>query len=165
MNIQKIKQRLEGFGGAGSAVILLYLFGSRASGQAGVHSDYDVGILLDRGEAEPIRRARLAHELTDLLDTPNVDVVWLDQAPPELAFAVIQGLLLYGRDQAARVEFEAGVMGRYYDYLPYLRAQRAEILAGGDHAARVQRYRETLGRTERTLGQIRASQEKKPDRV
>jgi uncharacterized protein len=161
MNVQDFHMHLRTFGRSEEAVLLVYLFGSQASGQAGPGSDYDLGILLDRRQDAPARRARLAHELTVIMGTPDVDVVFLNQAPPELAFAVIQGQLLYERDLATRVEYEAQVMSRYCDYLPYLRAQRAEILEGRDHGARVQRYREALGRTERTLGQIRAAQEQK----
>jgi predicted nucleotidyltransferase len=149
------------FGAGDAAVLLVYLFGSRASGRAGPGSDYDLGILLDRREDSAAGRARLTHELVVILETTAVDVVFLNQAPPELAFAVIQGQVLYERDLATRVEYEAYVMGRYYDYLPYLREQRQEILSGEDHGTRIQRYREALGRTERTLGQIRAAQEQK----
>ena len=163
MNVQDIQPRVQAFGAAEAAVLLVYLFGSQASGRAGPGSDYDLGVLLDRREDSPAGRARLTHELVVILGTSAVDVVFLNQAPPELAFAVIQGQLIYERDLAARVEYEAYAMGRYYDYLPYLRAQRTEILKGGDHAARVQRYREALGRTEKTLAEIRAAQDGKSD--
>ena len=159
MDVQELRQGLKEFGAGDAAVLLVYLFGSRASGRAGPGSDYDLGVLLDRREDSPAERARLSHELVVILGTSALDVVFLDQAPPELAFAVIQGQLIYERDLATRVEYEAYVMGRYYDYLPYLRAQRQEILSGEDHGTRVQRYREALGRTERTLSQIRAAQE------
>jgi uncharacterized protein len=161
MNIQNLRPRVQEFGIDDAAVFLVYLFGSRASGKAGPGSDYDLGVLLDRRADSPAARARLTHELVVILGTAAVDVVFLNQAPPELAFAVIQGQLLYERDLATRVDYEAYVMGRYYDYLPYLRTQREEILSGEDHGARIQRYREALGRTERTLGQIRAAQEQK----
>jgi len=159
MNLQELQPRMRKFGAAEAAVLLVYLFGSRASGRAGPGSDYDLGVLLDRQEDSPARRARLTHELVVRLGTGALDVVFLNQAPPELAFAVIQGQLLYERDLATRVEYEAKVMGRYYDYLPYLRGQRREILSGEDHGTRIQRYREALGRTERTLREIRAAQE------
>ena len=125
-----MQPRVQEFGAADAAVFLVYLFGSRAEGRAGAGSDYDLGILLDREQDSPERRARLSHDLTVILETAAVDVVYVNQAPPELAFAVIQGRLLYERDLATRVEYEAYVMGRYYDYLPYLRAQRREILSG-----------------------------------
>jgi predicted nucleotidyltransferase len=161
VDVQELRQGLKEFGAGDAAVLLVYLFGSRASGRAGPGSDYDLGILLDRREDSAAGRARLTHELVVILETTAVDVVFLNQAPPELAFAVIQGQVLYERDLATRVEYEAYVMGRYYDYLPYLREQRQEILSGEDHGTRIQRYREALGRTERTLGQIRAAQEQK----
>jgi len=161
VDVQELRQCLKEFGAGDAAVLLVYLFGSRGSGRAGPGSDYDLGVLLDRREDSPASRARVTHELVVILGTSAVDVVFLNQAPPELAFAVIQGQLLYERDLATRVEYEAYVMGRYYDYLPYLRVQREEILSGENHGARIQRYREALGRTERTLGQIRAAQEQK----
>jgi predicted nucleotidyltransferase len=161
VDIEELRQGLGEFGAGDASVHLVYLFGSLASGRAGPGSDCDLGILLDRREDSPARRARLTHELVVILGSSAVDVVFLRQAPPELAFAVIQGQLMYERDLATRVEYEAYVMGRYYDYLPYLRTQRREILSGEDHGARIQRYREALGRTEWTLGQIRAAQEQK----
>jgi uncharacterized protein len=163
MNVQDLLPRVQEFGAVDAALLLVYLFGSLASGQAGPGSDYDLGVLLDRGADSPARRARLTHELGVILGPAAVDVVFLRQAPPELAFAVIQGQVLYERDLATRVEYEAYVMGRYYDYLPYLRRQRQEILSGEDHGDRIQRYREAFGRTERTLGEIRAAQEQKQD--
>ncbi|MCL4504356.1 MAG: nucleotidyltransferase domain-containing protein [Deltaproteobacteria bacterium] len=161
MNLQDLKERLANLALSFPELRLVYLFGSQAAGQAGPQSDYDFGLLADRGSDTKERRAALEHALAVLLDMERLDVVWLQQAPVELAFAVIQGVLVYERDLADRVEYEAQVMSRHCDYLPYLRAQRAEILAGGDHAARVQRYREALGRTERTLREIRAAQGQK----
>ena len=83
-------------------------------------------------------------------------------APIELQYAIIaQGVLLYRQNLAIKVEYEAYVMGRYGDYLPVLRAQRAAILQEGRRVNRIQWYRTALGRTERTLEQIRASQAEK----
>jgi hypothetical protein len=88
----------------------------------------------------------------------------LNRAPVELAYAVIaQGKLLYERDIATREEYEADVMSRYGDYLPVLRAQRDDILRGEGYAHRIYRYRAALGRTERTLGEIAATQGQGPN--
>lgn len=141
---------------------LVYLFGSQIDGPAGPESDYDFVLLVDDVRQVLAFRARLTHELGDVLETDRVDVVILNQAPVELAYAVIaQGRPVYQRDEATRVEYEAEVMGRYGDYLPVLRAQRRDIYRGGEHAARVQRYRAALGRAERKIGQIRATQSEK----
>ena len=142
-----------------SEVLLAYLFGSRARGDAGPLSDIDMGILFDRGTDRVAACSRLGSALASALGTGRIDVVSLRDAPVELAYAVIsEGEVLYERDVEARVEYEADTMSRYFDYLPVLRSQRRDILRGGDHAARAQRNRETLGRTERTLEQIRDAQ-------
>ncbi len=143
-------------------VKLVYLFGSHVEGPVGPLSDYDFGVLVEDARDIPMLRARLAHELGRLLGTDRIDVVILNLAPIELAYAVIaQGRPIYQRDEATRVEYEAEVMGHYGDYLPFLRAQAEDIRRGGEHAARVQRYREALRRTERKIGQIRAAQGKR----
>ncbi|MFZ5450804.1 MAG: type VII toxin-antitoxin system MntA family adenylyltransferase antitoxin [Thermodesulfobacteriota bacterium] len=162
MEIRDLKERLPQLAANFPEISLVYLFGSQVSGRTGPQSDYDLGVLSDRESDSPTRRAALEHVLMVSLDTGRLDVVWLLQAPVELAFAVIStGSLLYERSAADRVEYEAMVMGRYFDYLPVLRAQRREILAGGESGVRIQRYREALGRTERTLREIRAAQGQK----
>lgn len=137
---------------------LAYLFGSRAGGHAGPDSDYDFAILIDEARDLPALRAQMSYELGSALGTDKIDIVILNQAAIELAYAVVaQGMLVFERTEATRVEFEAGVMGRYGDYLPVLRAQRTDIYRGGGHAARVHRYREALRRTERQTREIGAS--------
>ncbi len=145
---------------AAPAVCLAYLFGSRAAGGGAIGpvSDYDFGVLLEHGSDAATNRDELAHALTLALGTDRIDVLVLNKAPIELAYTVIaQGVVLYQRDLAARVDYEAKVMGLYEDHLPVLRQQRAEILRGEDYAKRVQRYREALGRTRRTLSTISAT--------
>jgi predicted nucleotidyltransferase len=139
-------------------VQLVYLFGSQVEGDIGPASDYDLGLLADRVANGRALQARLAHELVRALGTDRIDVVLLNRAPVELAYAVVaSGRLLYERDVATRVEYEAKVLSRYGDYLPVLRAQSVDLLRGEEYEQRVRRYRETLGRTERTLGQIAAT--------
>ena len=140
-------------------VCLVYLFGSRVEGNLGPMSDHDLALLVDRAVDGRRVQARLAHELARALQTDRVDVVLLNRASIELAYAIIaQGKLIYEQDVATRVEYEATVLSRYGDYLPVLRRQRDDILQGDDHDRRVRRYRAALGRTERTLGQIAAAQ-------
>jgi predicted nucleotidyltransferase len=139
-------------------ISLGYLFGSRFEGRQGPLSDYDWAVLVDWYSLEKPVQAILTHELASILQTSRIDVVILNRAPIELAYHVIaQGKLIYSRDIFTRVEYEANVLGRYGDYLPVLRAERHQILEGDAHAVRVQRYRTTFGRTERTLSAIRSS--------
>jgi uncharacterized protein len=164
MTVQDLQKKMKELTGDFPDIVLVYLFGSQAEGITGPASDIDLAILLDQPLDTPAAQARLHHELGLLGLTSKVDVVWLRQAPIELAFAVIQGgILLFDRELASRVEFEAQVMSRYGDYLPVLRAQRADLLRGGNHAARIQWHREAFGRTLRTLGKIRAPQGQKSE--
>lgn len=136
-------------------VKLAYLFGSRAVAGAGPSSDYDIAVLVGRQDAGLEVQNQLALAAAQALGSQRVDMVLLNAAPVELAYAVIaQGVLLHQQNDGVRVEYEARVMACYGDYLPFLRRQRSDILKGDDHGARVQRYREALRRTERTLGKI-----------
>jgi predicted nucleotidyltransferase len=164
MNTQLLKEKLPDIVSNLKEIHLVYLFGSQVEGRLGPMSDYDVGVLIDRTEDERQVHARLTHELARALGTDQVDVVLLNRAPIELAYAIIaQGRMLYQRDVATRVEYEAQVLSRYGDYLPVLRAQRDDIMRGDEDDNRVHRYRAALGRTERTLGQITAAQRQATD--
>jgi predicted nucleotidyltransferase len=159
MDVEALKEKLSTTIPALEGVRLVYLFGSRVKGNLGPMSDYDLAVLVDRAVDGRRVQALLAHELARVLRTDRVDVVLLNRAPVELAYAIIaQGKLLYERDVATRVEYEATVLNRYGDLLPMLRRQREDILRGNDYERRVHRYRAALRRTERTLGQIAAAQ-------
>ena len=143
-----------------SSVRLAYLFGSQVDGRTGPISDIDLGILFEDGGDTLNARSKLAYELGKELGFQRIDIVSLREASIELAYGIIsQGICVYQHDNALRVEFEAQVLSRYGDYLPVLRAQRQVILGGKGDGRRVQRYREALRQTERTLSQIRAAQE------
>ena len=159
MDVQALQDELSTILPGLEGVCLVYLFGSRVEGSLRPMSDYDLALLVDRAVDGRRVQARLAHELARALQTDRVDVVLLNRASIELAYAIIaQGKLIYEQDVATRVEYEATVLSRYGDYLPVLRRQRDDILQGDDHDRRVRRYRAALGRTERTLGQIAAAQ-------
>ncbi|MGQ9549973.1 MAG: type VII toxin-antitoxin system MntA family adenylyltransferase antitoxin [Roseiflexus sp.] len=153
IDIQRLQHQVETIVHAQPDVRLVYLFGSQVIGATGPLSDIDLAVLLAR-EASAIHVfAQLEHLFSLALDGQAVDIVILNQAPIELAYAVMaQGKIIYQRSLAERVEYEAEVMSRYGDYLPFLRAQRQDIVKGTGNERRVQRYREALGRTQRTPG-------------
>ena len=149
--------RLQSYFAAQDDVLLAYVFGSRASGRAGPNSDYDVAVLTCAA-LEPARRYGMAHELSLLLDGAVVDLVPLQRAPVELAYAVVaEGRRLFERDLTTRVEFEANVLSRYGDMLPVLRQQRADLIHGESYAPGVHRHRVARDKTERVLAEIRAA--------
>ena len=159
LSMKRLSQMVADIGAEMAELKLIYLFGSHVGGYIGPLSDYDFGVLLERKNGTYEYRSLLYSAFAEKLSTDLIDVTLLNNAPIELAFHVISyGELLYENNAESRIEYESNVMGLYFDYLPILRAQRHDILKGGEHSTRVQRYREAFGRTQRTLGQIRALQ-------
>jgi predicted nucleotidyltransferase len=149
-----LRETLSGIAG----LQLAYLFGSRVNGRESPQSDCDIALLLETPSPGLEREEQIRHALCLSLHSDNIDMVVLNQAPIELAFVVIaEGKVLFQQDLASRVEYEADVLSRYYDYLPTLRSQREEILKGGHDDTRVQWYRTALERTLRALEQARSS--------
>lgn len=162
MELYDLKEKLYSLAQSYPTILLAYLFGSRVRGKIGPLSDFDFAILLERGSQNHVLQAQLHHDLNVLVATYRVDVVWLPWAPIELQHAILaEGICFFKKDLAVKVEYEAYVMGRYGDYLPVLRAQKAAIMQEGRREKRIQWYRAALNRTERTLEQIRAAQAEK----
>src|SRR5437867_279503 len=75
-------------------IVSAYLFGSHGEGRAHRESDVDVGVLLHRG-SHPTRRdrfearLRLINLLARHLRTNRVDLVVLNDAPPELGRRIV----------------------------------------------------------------------------
>jgi predicted nucleotidyltransferase len=113
----------------GADVRFAYLFGSRAAGTSRPDSDADVAIMPGR-ELGLLERERLARELAEALDVPDVDLVLLDRARLELRGRVIQeGRLIYSADEPARVDFHVRTLSEYLDFLPTLRELQASYIA------------------------------------
>jgi len=156
MQVSLIKRVIEGVVSRYPVIRLAYLFGSQVKGDTGPLSDYDIAVLMEDHSDGSQSCSSLGSALAAALDT-RIDVVLLNRAPIELAYAVIsEGTVIYERDASIRIDYESRVMGLYGDYLPILRAQRYEILNGDEYEHRVQRYREAPRRTERALRQTRS---------
>ena len=101
-----------------------YLFGSRATGRAQAHSDIDVAVYVDIGQAEASGygyAAGLAADLMSAVGTNDVDVVILNRAPPVLYHRVLRdGRRILARDPLATVAREGYALSRYCDYVPQL---------------------------------------------
>lgn len=154
------KDKLIQFLKSDSRIMLAYIFGSRVKGHVGKMSDYDIAIFLLE-TASDTYKYELQSKIARILDAP-VDLVILNVAPAELKYAVIaSGLLIYEKDKATRVEFEGDTLSRYFDFLPVLRKQQAEILKGARSEVGIHRYREALRKTEKVLAEVRATRSKK----
>jgi predicted nucleotidyltransferase len=116
-------------------VLSAYLFGSQAEGRAHRDSDVDVGVLLEWGRYPTLAarfdaRLRLLGDLGHALGRNDVDVVILNDAPPQLARAIVtRGIRVHCRDAAADHALVRTVMLRAADLEPFLRRLRRVKLA------------------------------------
>lgn len=101
-------------------VVVAYLFGSQARGEATFRSDVDIAVLL----SEEIPRERYGHvqldlmvQLMEALHRDDVQVVILNSAPLLLKHRVLQDReILYCADERKRVQFESRVLSEYFDF-------------------------------------------------
>ena len=116
----------------GYGVVLAYLYGSQARGDAGPLSDVDVAVLLGpdtQGDERFHRMLQLIGELASVFRRDDVNVVDLQEASPLLRHRVYRdGQLLYCRDDAERVRFETMALRDYIDTAPLRRIKRKYVL-------------------------------------
>lgn len=112
-------------------VVLAYLYGSQARGNAGPLSDVDVAVMFDPAVPEDARFHRLLclmSELSGVFHRNDVGVVDLASAPPLLRHRVYyEGRLIYCADDAARVRFETRALRDYVDTEPLRRIKRKYV--------------------------------------
>lgn len=106
-----------------SDVLVAYLFGSLARGQALPSSDVDVAVLiqpeLDLEQSVELQ-LQLEMDLERLSQRP-VQVTILNRATPFLAYQVIkEGLLIYERNKPERIAFQVYTLKIYFDLQPRL---------------------------------------------
>lgn len=100
-------------------VVVAYLFGSHARGEAGPLSDVDVALLApDVAPRDRLDlRLRVIGGLTDAAGYPDIDVIVLDESPLTLAGEVIQdGIAFYSTDDVLRTEYESRVFREFVDF-------------------------------------------------
>jgi len=105
-------------------VLFAYLYGSYAIDQAHPFSDLDIGIYVPRlSQREKLDlEMTLALELDKKLEKgPTSDVRILNSLPLAVAGKVItEGLLIYCRDDEARIDYETIIRSAYFDFLPFI---------------------------------------------
>jgi predicted nucleotidyltransferase len=112
----------------------VYLFGSHAEARAHSESDVDLGVLLYRDLYPSPRkrfeeRVRLTAWFIGVLGINAVDVVILNDAPPELGRRIVtQGQRLYCADRQLDHAFVRDVQLRAADLALFLRRARRIIL-------------------------------------
>ncbi len=106
------------------AVLLLYLFGSRAADRAEAASDIDFAFLSDRDFSWD-DYYMLHSAVVRTLGTDRVNFLWLNKADPVITFDVIAtGRTLYYKDADTLNDFELKAKKTFYDYRHYLKKHR-----------------------------------------
>lgn len=108
----------------------VYLFGSHARGNARKDSDLDLAVF-GPAPLDPVRLFEARRELSVMLDC-DIDLIDLRKASSVLRSEVVNaGKLLFRRDAARTLDFEARVLGEYAELLEATRALRADIRQRG----------------------------------
>lgn len=95
-------------------VVAVYLYGSFAKETTHKRSDIDIGVLFD-GEIDSYHRLGQIYDgLPELKGEPDVRDLSLSYSPVYL-LNVIQGELIYTRDERKRINFEVAVMRQFFD--------------------------------------------------
>lgn len=121
-------------------VVAAWLFGSAARGERGPLSDVDVALLPEEGIGPRERLgllSRVAAAAEQAWRADHCDVVYIDEAPVEVAFEAVHGELLLDRDPGTRVVKEARILSTYHDRRHYADRRRrlnAERWQKGDFA-------------------------------
>jgi predicted nucleotidyltransferase len=112
-------------------VVSAYLFGSHSEARSHRESDVDVAVLLDRSVFGTNRerfeeRLRLIGAVGSALGRSDVDLVILNDVPPELGARIVTcGLRLFCSDPEVDHAFLRDVQLRAADLAPFLRRMRA----------------------------------------
>lgn len=116
-------------------VVSVYLFGSRADGRAHRQSDVDIAVLLPPSDTQQPgyvfdSRVRLISWLIGELHMNDVDVVILNDAPPQFARRIVtHGRRVVLLDPPMDHAFVRDVQLRAADIEPFLKRARATKLA------------------------------------
>lgn len=107
-------------------VLLVYLFGSAATGHMTPFSDVDIALVVDEHfDFKPSRlqfELEIEDELTARCELDAVDVRVINAAPLLLRGEVVTyGRLLFARDEDQRIDFETRTRREYFDFLPAAR--------------------------------------------
>lgn len=108
-------------------VILAYLYGSQARGNASPLSDVDIAVLFARGTESRERFDRVLKLMSDLADVfkrDDVNVLDLDEGTPLLNNNVrVHGRVIFCADEKARADFMLRALQQYVDTEPLRREQ------------------------------------------
>jgi predicted nucleotidyltransferase len=104
-------------------ILFAYLYGSHVSNIVHFESDIDIAIYLKASDIK--KHLRKEKELTSALvtkfHTDKIDLRILNSLPFLLQYRIVkEGIPILVKDASERVNFEIGVMNRFFELRPYL---------------------------------------------
>lgn len=97
-------------------VVAVYLYGSFAGGVTHRRSDIDFGVLFDPPIKTYYRLGEIINDLSDLGLPAEPDIRDINlNASPVFLRNVVEGKLIFARDDIKRIRFEVGVMQLFRD--------------------------------------------------
>ncbi len=103
-------------------LLLVYLFGSRATKKETILSDIDIAILIEREDEKSATSLilDLISNFTRILHSDKVDLLILNKAPLALQYNVIsQGKILYQQNLEIKCSYETEIIKLYLDFKKY----------------------------------------------
>lgn len=103
------------------AIVLVYLYGSQAVGEAKNESDIDLAILVDEAKADAFDLQFKA--MSDLGRNINKEIEVQNLHAVDISFAhrvITEGKLIHSKNIKDKVEYETYVLRQYFDLKPLL---------------------------------------------
>jgi len=122
-NVPLLMNRLKEILEKDEEVLFAYLYGSSAYDHDQPGSDIDIAVYLRPSNIKKYVRKEdeLTTALAIRLHDDRIDLRILNALPFLLQYNVLkEGKLIFVRDESERVEFDTGVMFRYFELKPYL---------------------------------------------
>jgi hypothetical protein len=109
-------------------ILIAYLYGSQATGRAGVLSDIDIGILVkdDINKEDYMRlEIEIASSINKDLPGKVIDLRIINNAPLDFCYRVIkEGKLIFERKIEDRVNFEVSTIRNYLEFNNFYKTYR-----------------------------------------
>lgn len=117
----------------GFPVLFAYIYGSHATGAAHPFSDLDIGVYLENDSME--RSLDIEMDLSLALDKQlghriETDVRCLNMLPLNFVGQILtESIVLYSRNENARIEFEVRMRKMYFDFMPMIQRYHEAYIA------------------------------------